>query len=57
LHEYNPWHVGTSDICSNEVGAENTTEELKETPLQVENRYKEKDRDEYIKSMLETRLR
>lgn len=33
LHEDDPWHAGTSEICSNEVRPKNTAKELKEAPL------------------------
>ena len=57
LHEDNPRHTGTSEICGNDVRPEDAAEELKEAPLQIENGYKEKDRNEYVESMFEARLR
>lgn len=57
MHEDDPWHAGTSEIGSNEVRPEDATKELEEAPLELENGYKEKDRNEYIESVLETRLR
>lgn len=57
MHEDNPWHLGTPKICGNEIGPKDATEELEEAPLEMENGYKEKDRDEDIESVLESRLR
>lgn len=33
LQEDDPWHAGASAVCSNEVGREGTSKELKEAPL------------------------